>query len=67
MDLPELDNEESEKLRHFINYLQSEKPWPAIVKVITEPAMWHQFLINDKAENALSYYELLHHVKAQMK
>lgn len=67
VDLPEVETEESEKLRHFINYLQSEKAWPAIIKVITEPNIWQQFLVNDKTENALSYYELLHHVKAQLK
>ncbi|KAK6620910.1 hypothetical protein RUM43_011209 [Polyplax serrata] len=67
VELPELGNDASEKLRHFINFLQSEKPWPAIIKIVFEPNSLTPFFINDKAENALSYYELLHHVKAQLK
>lgn len=33
-DLPELENETSEKLRAFINYLNDQRPYPAAFNVI---------------------------------
>ena len=33
-DLPELDNPESERIRNFINWLNSSKPYPASIRVV---------------------------------
>ena len=33
-ELPELDNPESERLRTFVNWLNSKKPYQAAIKVI---------------------------------
>ena len=33
-DLPELDNAESERLRAFVNWLHSSKPYPASIRVV---------------------------------
>ena len=33
-DLPELDNPESERMRNFVNWLNSSKPYPASIRVV---------------------------------
>lgn len=34
LELPELDTPESERLRNFVTYLQTEKPFPPTLQVI---------------------------------
>jgi len=70
-ELPELDNPESERLRTFVNWLNSTKPYQAAIKVIREDGkMRHLFverMIEDRFERSLSYFEFLQNLKQQMK
>ncbi|KAJ8687154.1 hypothetical protein QAD02_022948 [Eretmocerus hayati] len=69
--LPELATPESERLRTFISHLQDDKPFCATLQIIRDDSHFRtQFterLIEDRFENALSYYEFLQHVKTQVK
>ncbi|XP_014217600.1 protein transport protein Sec24A [Copidosoma floridanum] len=69
--LPELSNPESERLRAFVATLQDEKPYFATLRVIRDDGHlrteFTERLIEDRFENALSYYEFLQHVKTQVK
>ena len=69
--LPELTTPESERLRTFVATLQDEKPWYATTQVIRDDGhfrtMFTERLIEDRFENALSYYEFLQHIKTQIK
>ncbi|KAF4526569.1 hypothetical protein B566_EDAN009585 [Ephemera danica] len=71
MDLPELENPESQRLRAFVNHLQSEKPYPPTLQVIREDSKHRSrfvmSLLEDRSESALSYYEFLQHLKTQVK
>lgn len=70
-ELPEMENPESEKLRTFVSWLNSSKPYQAPIKVIREDGkMRHLFverMIEDRFEGSLSYFEFLQHLKQQMK
>ncbi|XP_058800430.1 protein transport protein Sec24A [Phymastichus coffea] len=69
--LPELDTPESDRLRTLINCLQEDKPYPATLQVIRDDGhfrtLFTERLIEDRFENALSYYEFLQHIKTQVK
>ncbi|XP_001606431.1 protein transport protein Sec24A [Nasonia vitripennis] len=69
--LPELATAESERLRTFVATLQDEKPYYATFQVIRDDSHFRtQFterLIEDRFENALSYYEFIQHMKTQIK
>lgn len=70
-ELPEIDCEDSRKMRNFITYLQSEKPYCATLHVIREDSKFRSKffdrLIEDRTESSLSYYEFLQHIKNQIK
>lgn len=70
-ELPELENAESERLRTFVSWLNSGKPYQAPIKVIREDGkMRHLFverMVEDRFEGSLSYFEFLQHLKQQMK
>ncbi|CAB0040654.1 unnamed protein product [Trichogramma brassicae] len=69
--LPELDTPESVRLRNFIAGLQDEKPYSATIQIIRDDGhfrtLFTERLIEDRFENALSYYEFIQHVKSQIK
>nr|CAH7738102.1 unnamed protein product [Callosobruchus chinensis] len=70
-DIPSLDNLSSQRLRHFICYLNEDKPYPPPIHVIRDNssnrALFYQHLVEDRMENALSYHEFLQHLKTQVK
>lgn len=70
-ELPELDTVESERLRNFVFSLQEDKPYAVPVQIIRDDshfrALFVERLIEDRFESALSYYEFLQHLKAQVK
>ncbi|XP_011496986.1 PREDICTED: protein transport protein Sec24A [Ceratosolen solmsi marchali] len=70
-ELPELATPESQRLRTFIASLQEKKPYFATLQIIRDDSCFRtQFterLIEDRFENALSYYEFLQHIKSQIK
>ena len=70
-ELPELDNEESERLRTFVQYLNGFKPYPVPVRIIREDGKCrHLFLekmVEDRTDGAFSYFEFLQHLKQQIK
>jgi len=70
-DLPELDNEDSERLRLFIQSLNNRKSHSLPVRVIRDDSKSRQafisMLIDDRSEGSYSYYEFLQHLKSQMK
>ncbi|KAK3915556.1 Protein transport protein Sec24B [Frankliniella fusca] len=70
-ELPEIDCEDSRKLRNFLTYLQSEKPYFATLHIIREDSKFRskffERLIEDRTESSLSYYEFLQHIKNQIK
>ncbi|KAF7996308.1 hypothetical protein HCN44_001940 [Aphidius gifuensis] len=69
--LPELDNEDSERLRNFVFFLQEEKPYYAPMQIIRDDSPYRNIfterLVEDRFESALSYYEFLQHLKTQIK
>nr|CAI5849353.1 unnamed protein product [Callosobruchus analis] len=70
-DIPSLDNLRNQRLRHFICYLNEDKPYPPPIHVIRDNssnrALFYQHLVEDRMENALSYHEFLQHLKTQVK
>ncbi|XP_059096851.1 protein transport protein Sec24A-like [Tigriopus californicus] len=70
-ELPELETPESERLRHFVNWLNSNKAYPAPIRVIREDGkLRHYFverMIEDRQDNSFSYFEFLQHLKQQIK
>lgn len=70
-DLPELDNEDSERLRGFLASLNGYKSHALPVRVVRDDSKArHAFislLADDRAENTFSYYEFLQHLKTQIK
>lgn len=69
-ELPELETPESERLRNFIGYLQSQRPCHAVFHIMRDDSktrhMFGQHLIEDRTESAYSYYEFLQHLKQQI-
>jgi len=70
-ELPELDTQESERLRCFYQHLQNQKPRPAVLQLIREDSKIRQvflnYLVDGRTESSLSYYEFLQHLKTQVK
>ncbi|PSN38091.1 hypothetical protein C0J52_00838 [Blattella germanica] len=70
-ELPENESPESERLRSFVNHLQSEKPYLTMFQVIRDDSHYRakfiERLIEDRSESALSYYEFLQHLKSNVK
>jgi len=71
VELPELENSESEKLRTFVHWLNGQKPYQAPIKIIREDGKFrHLFverMIEDRMDNSFSYFEFLQHIKQQIK
>lgn len=69
-ELPDLDTIESERLRSFVGYLQSFKPFPAVLQLIREDSVnrpiFINHLIDSRTESSLSYFEFLQHLKTQV-
>merc|ERR1719153_1548998 len=70
-DLPELDNEDSERLRTFIQSLNNSKGFPVNVTIVRDDSKNRQSFItlsvDDRSEASFSYYEFLQHLKSQIK
>ncbi|XP_046392862.1 protein transport protein Sec24A [Ischnura elegans] len=70
-ELSALENPVSELLHNFIRQLQSEKPYEATLQIVREDSrhrmLFIEKLVEDRSESALSYYEFLQHLKAQVK
>lgn len=70
-DLPELENEDSERLRTFVAYLNGSKPFPVNVTVVRDDSKsrmnFVNHLVDDRSEASYSYYEFLQHLKTQIK
>ncbi|XP_059616882.1 protein transport protein Sec24A [Phlebotomus argentipes] len=62
---------ECEALHAFIEGLNEEKPFAASIQVIRDSSSYRsQFtekLLDDRADNSLSYYEFLQHLRCQVK
>lgn len=69
--LPDLTTPESDRLKAFVATLQDEKPFCSTIQIIRDDGHFRtkftERLIEDRFENALSYYEFLQHVKTQVK
>jgi len=70
-DLPELDNDDSERLRSFIQFLNNKKSHPVPVRVLRDDtkarALFVERLVDDRSEGSFSYYEFLQNIKTQIK
>jgi protein transport protein SEC24 len=70
-DLPELDNEDSERLRSFVQWLNTKKSHPVPIRVIRDDTktrtLFVEKLVDDRSDNVFSYYEFLQHLKTQIK
>ncbi|XP_060080427.1 protein transport protein Sec24A-like isoform X2 [Ylistrum balloti] len=71
IDLPELDNPVSEKLRNFVSFLMDNRPGGCCFLVIKEESKnrltFFGYLIEDRTESTMSYYEFLQHIQKQVK
>ncbi|GAB6024255.1 Protein transport protein Sec24A, variant 2 [Chamberlinius hualienensis] len=67
IELPELETTESERLRAFVNHLQSQKPFRATFQVLKSDSKnkseFLQLLVEDRSESTFSYYEFLKHLQ----
>jgi len=70
-DLPELENEDSERLRSFVQSLNNNKGYPVNVTVVRDDSKnrssFINHLVDDRSEASFSYYEFLQHLKTQIK
>jgi len=70
-DLPELDNEDSERLRTFVQFLNNNKSHPVPVQIVRDDQKSRMLFINqlvdDRSESSFSYYEFLQHLKTLVK
>uniref|UniRef100_A0A131Z1H0 Protein transport protein SEC24 n=1 Tax=Rhipicephalus appendiculatus TaxID=34631 RepID=A0A131Z1H0_RHIAP len=69
-ELPQLETEESERVRNFLSWTQSRRPFYSPLRVIREDSkdrhLFVQHMVDDRTESALSYYEFLQHLKQQL-
>lgn len=69
-ELPQLATEESERVRNFLSWTQSRRPFYSPLRVIREDSkdrhLFVQHMVDDRTESALSYYEFLQHLKQQL-
>ncbi|XP_013776662.1 protein transport protein Sec24A-like [Limulus polyphemus] len=65
--LPELDTPESVRLRYFVAWLLSQRPFHSPLLILREDSKdrykFLQHMIEDRSESSLSYYEFLQHLK----
>jgi len=70
-DLPELDNEDSERLKLFIQSITNKKSHAVPVRIIRDDSKarntFSSMLVDDRSEGSFSYYEFLQHLKTQIK
>lgn len=71
IDLPELENPTSEKIRTFISYLLDNRPGGTTFYVLREDSKlrmeFFQYMVDDRTESSMSYYEFLQHLQKQVK
>ncbi|CAG5122017.1 unnamed protein product [Candidula unifasciata] len=71
MDLPELENPTSERIRNFVNYLMDSRPYGVTFLVIRDDSkhrqLFFQHMLEDRAENSMSYYEFLQFLQGKTK
>ncbi|XP_045141010.1 protein transport protein Sec24A isoform X2 [Echinops telfairi] len=69
-DLPELNTPESARTIAFISWLREQRPFFPILYVIRDEspmkATFLQYMVEDRTESALSYYEFLLHIQQQV-
>ncbi|XP_077505314.1 protein transport protein Sec24AB isoform X2 [Amblyomma americanum] len=69
-ELPQLATEESERVRNFLSWTQSRRPFYSPLRVIREDSkdrhLFVQHMVDDRTDSALSYYEFLQHLKQQL-
>lgn len=67
IELPELETAESERLRAFVNYLQSQRSFRATFTILKSDSKnkseFLNLLIEDRSESTFSYYEFLKHLQ----
>lgn len=65
--LPELSNENSERIRDFVSYVGDRHTVTPPLRVIREDSqirqLFTQYMVNDRGESVLSYYEFLQHLR----
>jgi len=70
-DLPEMDNELSERIRNFLVYLYDSRPFGPTFMFFKEDSpqsrFFFQHMHEDKSESSLSYYEFLRYLNEQIK
>lgn len=71
IDLPELENPTSENVRAFVNYLLDNRPNGSTFYVVREDSKlrmeFFQYMVEDRTESSMSYYEFLQHLQKQVK
>ncbi|XP_076459524.1 protein transport protein Sec24A-like isoform X2 [Babylonia areolata] len=71
MDLPELDNPTSDRIRNFINYLMDSRPGGVSFLVLRDDTKqrnhFFQYMVEDRTESSMSYYEFLQFLKQKVK
>ncbi|XP_075397683.1 protein transport protein Sec24A isoform X2 [Tenrec ecaudatus] len=69
-DLPELNTPESARTIAFISWLREQRPFFPILYIIRDEspmkATFLQYMVEDRTESALSYYEFLLHIQQQV-
>ncbi|CRL08520.1 CLUMA_CG021275, isoform A [Clunio marinus] len=69
-NLPKLETPSNEALHEFIDGLNEDKPYSATIQVIRDSSpsrnLIVQYLVDDRNENSLSYYEFLQHLRTQV-
>ncbi|XP_051834135.1 protein transport protein Sec24A isoform X1 [Antechinus flavipes] len=68
--LPDLDTAESARIGGFISWLREHRPFFPVLYIIRDEsplkATFLQYMVEDRTESALSYYEFLLHVQQQV-
>ncbi|KAM7441154.1 Protein transport protein Sec24B [Porites harrisoni] len=68
--LPVLENPQSERVRTFVDYLQSQRTCHANIYILREDSRFRmlflQNLVDDRSESVMSYYEFLVHLQKQI-
>ncbi|XP_071496499.1 protein transport protein Sec24A-like isoform X1 [Diadema antillarum] len=71
MELPELDNPTSDRMRTFISWLLEKRPYHAPLLVIRDDSkhrgLFLRNLIQDRTEGSMSYYEFIQHLQKEVK
>lgn len=70
-ELPKTGTPSNETLHAFIDTLNEEKPYAATIQIIRDTSQFRSLFVekfvDDRNENALSYYEFLQHLRTQVK